>query len=95
MPAVSLEEPEVKRLAPGLYEIKTALVNDGYLPSGTAMAVRNQRARPHVVRVDLPLEQIVAGSRVHRVWSVPGSGGREALRWIVEAPIHSLANALK
>ncbi|MBT8487065.1 MAG: hypothetical protein HKO59_01905 [Phycisphaerales bacterium] len=85
MPSVSLTTPEVTRLAPGLYEVKAALVNDGYLPTGTAMAVRNRRARPHVVRLELPRERFVTGQRVQRVWSVPGSGGRVAMRWIVEA----------
>ena len=66
--------------------MKAALVNDGYLPTGTAMAVRNRRARPYVVRLSVSNEQVVAGRRVHKVWSVPGSGGRESFRWIVRAP---------
>ncbi len=86
MPNVTLSAPEVTRLAPGLYEIETALVNDGYLPAGTAMAVRNRRARPYVVRLSAANEDIVAGQRVNKVWSVPGSGGRSEFRWIVRAP---------
>jgi len=82
-PEVSLTEPEIKRLASGLYEVKAALVNDGYLPTGTAMAVKNRRARPYVVRLDTPNEQVVTGKRVNKIWSVPGSGGREQMRWIV------------
>ena len=85
-PDVSLAEPEVTRLATGLWEIKTALVNDGYLPTGTAMAVSNRRARPYVVRLSVPMDRIVNGQRVHKVWSVAGSGGREPFRWIVRAP---------
>ncbi len=85
-PQVSLTDPQITRLAPGLYELKAALVNDGYLPTGTAMAVRNRRARPYVVRLSVPNEQVVSGRRVHKIWSIPGSGGRESLRWIVAAP---------
>lgn len=85
-PKVSLSDPEVTRLASGLWEIKCGLVNDGYLPTGTAMAVRNRRARPYVVRLGVPNEDIVTGRRVNKVWSVPGSGGRKAFRWIVRAP---------
>jgi len=82
-PDVSLTDPEITRLASGLYEVKAALVNDGYLPTGTAMAVKNRRARPWVVRLDTPNEQVVTGQRVNKIWSVPGSGGREQMRWII------------
>ncbi|MHC4218391.1 MAG: M14 family metallopeptidase [Planctomycetota bacterium] len=85
-PRVSLAEPEIIRLAAGLYEIKTALVNDGYLPTGTAMAVRNRRARPYVVRLSVDNERIVTGQRVNKIWAVPGSGGRQEFRWIVQIP---------
>ena len=85
-PQVSLTDLEITRLAAGLYEIKAALVNDGYLPTGTTMAVRNRRARPYVVRLSVPNEQVVSGRRVVKVWSIAGSGGRESLRWIVAAP---------
>ena len=84
-PRVSLDEPEVTRLAPGLYEIKADLVNDGYFPTGTAMAARNHRARPYVVRLEVPNERIVTGRRNNKFWSIPGSGGRESVRWIVRA----------
>ena len=32
------------------------------------------------------LDQILTGQRVDKVWSVPGSGGRESFRWIIKAP---------
>ncbi|MFG0328947.1 MAG: M14 family metallopeptidase [Phycisphaerales bacterium] len=86
LPEVHLEDPEITQLASGLYEIKAAVVNDGYFPTGTAMAVRNRRARPYVVRLSIPDDQIVTGQRVHKTWSIPGSGGRESYRWIVGAP---------
>jgi hypothetical protein len=85
-PKVSLSEPRITRLAAGLYEVKAALVNDGFLPTGTAMAVRNRRARPYVVRLSVDNERILAGRRVNKTWSVPGSGGRAPYRWIVQAP---------
>ncbi len=86
LPEVSLTEPEVTRLAPGLYEIKAALVNDGYLPAGTAIAVKNRRARPWVVRLSVPPDRMVTGQRVNKTWSIPGSGGRADYRWILRAP---------
>ncbi len=86
LPRVSAAPVEVVRLAAGLYEVKLSLVNDGYLPTGTAMAQRNRRARPHVVRLSVPEDQVVSGQRVNKVWSIPGSGGRISFRWIVRAP---------
>jgi hypothetical protein len=86
LPRVSLSEPEITRLAPGLYEVKAALINDGYLPTGTAMAVRNRRARPYVVRLSVDNEHVLTGRRVNKTWSVPGSGGRVSYRWIIQSP---------
>ena len=90
LPNVRLADVKVTVLAEGLYEVKAAVVNDGYLPTGTAMAKRNRRARPHVVRLSVPNEQVVSGQRIHKLWSIPGSGGREDLRWIIEAEPNSL-----
>ena len=66
--------------------MKVALVNEGYLPTGTTMAVRNRRARPYVVRLSVPNEQVITGRRINKIWSIPGSGGRESFRWIIQAP---------
>lgn len=85
MPEVSLTTPQVTKLASGLYEVKAALVNDGFLPAGTRMAVRNRRALPFVVRVDLPEDQVVSGPRISKIWSVAGSGGRNDFRWLIRA----------
>jgi len=85
LPEVSILEPEVKRLSDGLYEIKLTVVNDGYFPTGTAMAVRNRQGRPYVMRIDVPLDKIVSGQRVQKYWSIPGSGGREEAKWIIQS----------
>ena len=85
MPEVSLTTPQVTRLASGLYEIKAALVNDGFLPAGIRMAVRNRRAWPFVVRVDLPEAQVISGQRIAKIWSLAGSGGRNDFRWLIRA----------
>lgn len=80
---LSLAEPKVRRLSTGVYEIETALVNDGYFPVAMAIARDNRNVRPTVVTVDLPWDRILGGERVQRVWSVAGSGGREKLRWVI------------
>ncbi|MDP6693568.1 MAG: M14 family metallopeptidase, partial [Phycisphaerales bacterium] len=50
LPKMLLGEPVVKQLGNNLWEVKVAVINDGWLPSGTAMAKKNKRARPFVVR---------------------------------------------
>lgn len=85
LPKVSIDEPKLTRLNDGLYEIELSMVNDGMLPTGTAMATRNRKGRPYVLRLETPLESIIAGQRVQKFWSIPGSGGREHARWIIQS----------
>jgi murein tripeptide amidase MpaA len=82
-PRLTVPDPTVKRLATGLYEVRFALVNEGFLPTATAMARKGRSVAPTVVRLDVPLEDIVAGERVSRFWGIDGSGQRVTLHWIV------------
>ncbi len=84
-PQVSLTDPTIKHLTGGLYQIEISLVNDGFLPTGTAMSVRNQRARPYVVRLSTPIENIISGNRITKIWKIDGSGGRNKMKWIIRA----------
>ncbi|MBC22534.1 MAG: hypothetical protein CMJ32_01275 [Phycisphaerae bacterium] len=85
-PRLELEDLQVKRLSRNIYEVEATLVNDGFMPAGTAMASKNRRSRPHVVRIGVDKESIVSGTPVHKTWTVPGSGGRNKYRWIIEHP---------
>lgn len=78
-----LEELKVKALSDHVFEIESAVVNDGYFPSATAMGAQTRRVRPILVTLELPLDRIVGGERLSRFGSIPGSGGREKLRWLV------------
>ncbi len=82
-PSIGFEQTRVTSLGPGVFEIETLLVNSGYFPTATAMGVQNRRVRPVVVTLDLPLDRIMGGERVTKVWSLPGSGGRQKFRWVV------------
>ena len=84
LPKVHLEEPIVQELGNGLWEVKVSVVNDGWFPSGTAIAKKNKRARPFVVRIDVPNESIVTGQKVNRIWSLDGGGTRIWYRWIIQ-----------
>jgi hypothetical protein len=82
-PRLTIQGPSIKRLAAGLYEIRFGVVNEGYLPTTTAMARKARSILPTVIRLSVPSEQIVAGERVTRAWGINGSGDRFTQRWIV------------
>ena len=89
LPKMRLDPPIIKQLGNGLWEVKVAVVNDGWLPSGTAMAKKNKRARPFVVRIDVPNDSIVTGRKVDRIWSLEGGGTRKWYRWIIQGSARS------
>lgn len=86
LPSVRLDLVPPEPLGPGLWRVRARLVNDGYLPTATAMAERTRRLPPILVSLDVPAEVVVAGDRVQRVPSVPGAGGVRAVEWIVAQP---------
>lgn len=84
-PRLRQEGPEVTRLAEGLYEVRLAIINDGRMPTTTAIARKARAVPPTVVRLHLPLSDIAAGSPVSQSWGIDGSGGRSDHRWIIRA----------
>ncbi|MCH7527240.1 MAG: hypothetical protein IID39_07370 [Planctomycetes bacterium] len=80
---LALDNIEVSEHSPTVFEIKAMLINRGYFPSALAVAKENRRVRPVVVTLDVGLDAVLGGGKVHKVWSVPGSGGVYKLRWIV------------
>ncbi|MHC5004804.1 MAG: M14 family metallopeptidase, partial [Planctomycetota bacterium] len=82
-PRLTVGAPTVRRLGPGLYEVHLVIANEGYLPTATAMARRARTVMPTVVRLSVPLEDVVAGERVSRHWGIDGSGRRVVQHWIV------------
>lgn len=84
LPTVRLSRPAVKQLGNGLWEVKVAVINDGWFPTGTAMAKKNKRARPFVVRLDVPNDTIISGRKVHLLWALNGEGTRKWYKWILQ-----------
>jgi hypothetical protein len=86
-PDLRFEAPAVSELAPGLYELRLAIVNEGRMPTTTAMGRRARAHLPIVLRLSTPLDRIVAGRRIERAWGIDGDGGRFEARWLLrEAP---------
>jgi len=82
-PQLDVEGPVVTQLADGLYDVRFAIVNDGFLPTMTSQARKSRANLPIVVRLSTPIERIVSGDRVSRAWGVDGSGGRFDHHWII------------
>ncbi len=85
LPKVSISDPVVTELSSNIWEIKVPVTNNGWLPFGTAMAERNKRARPYIVRINIPNDRLVTGQKIRRIWSIDGSGKTNWFTWVVEA----------
>jgi len=92
LPDVQLETPIIKKLGTNHWEVKIAVRNDGWFPSGTAIAKRNKRARPYIVRIDVPNESILSGRKVNRIWSLDGGGTRQWFTWIIQGQPNEILN---
>lgn len=84
-PRVSVQGPDVTKLADGLYEVRLGVINDGYLPTATAMARKARSIFPSVVRISTPIDDIITGDRVTKTYGIGGSGDRATYRWIIRA----------
>ncbi len=84
MARIGIADAKVKKLGPGVYEIKAWIENKGGLPYPTAMAGRNQRVLPVVVTLGGQGFDIVEGKKRALVPSVPAHGAKP-VTWIVRA----------
>ena len=94
LPNVRLTAPSIKKLSNGLWEVTVAVINDGWLPTGTAMAKKNKRARPLVVRLDVPNETVLSGRKVNLIWSLDGEGTRKWYKWIIQGNANEKINLI-
>ena len=82
-PTCELANVTARALSPGLVEIECEIVNNGWLPTATAMGKTNTAPSPIVLRISPPKERLETGKRVTIVEALPGAGGRKAFRWLV------------
>ncbi|MBL9033027.1 MAG: hypothetical protein JNM80_15120 [Phycisphaerae bacterium] len=82
-PRVVVGEQRVERLGPGLWRVWVRAVNEGPMPSLSAIGVKARRHLPTIVRLDVPMERVISGDRVNRFWSIPGSGGIADSEWTI------------
>ncbi|WKW11063.1 M14 family zinc carboxypeptidase [Pseudogemmatithrix spongiicola] len=84
LPNVSVKDISVTEVGPRVYRIRATVVNDGFLPSNSALGVRSRL--PQRVRVEMALgrdQQLSGGRRMQYVNALRGSGGNESFEWLV------------
>ncbi|MDA1263235.1 MAG: M14 family zinc carboxypeptidase [Planctomycetota bacterium] len=83
---ISIRNLTSKMVAPGIYEIEMELVNDGWLPTTTAMGKTNRQPEPIILGLSTPKDRILSGQRVTIIDGLTGVGGRKSFRWLVQSP---------
>ena len=81
---VTLAEPTVTALGPGLWRVETSISNTGRLPTVMRGGRAEGVSQAHVVRISVPVDRIRSGKRV-QVMRGLDAGAQERFTWIVSA----------
>lgn len=87
---VALIETTVEARGEGVYEVKTVVVNQGYLPTVTAMGARTRVPRPTQLELEADFGsgevQLLLGSLRHTWRGIAGRGSeRHEVEWLLKA----------
>jgi hypothetical protein len=58
------------------------------------MAKKNKRARPLVLRLDVPNKTILSGKKVNLLWSLNGEGTKEWYKWTIQGNSNEKINLI-
>lgn len=86
LPRLRVGEPYVERVGDRLWRVVARVVNEGYLPTISAMGVKTRRLTPIVMQLDPRGARLLAGEPQQRQASVEGSGGEARSQWLVAGP---------
>lgn len=81
---VQLETPQVQIMGPGVYLVRTRLLNRGRLPTMEQGGRNNGTTPAHVVRVSTPVDRIKSGQRMQVVRGL-SPGDARAMEWMITA----------
>jgi hypothetical protein len=83
-PKIGVADTSVASLGGGLYRVKVAIENSGFLPTAMAQGIRSRAVRPTMVQLQVPPEDIVSGAaKTNYVPTIAGSGRRQSYEWII------------
>lgn len=84
LPSVVVKDISVTEVGPRVYRVRATVVNEGFLPSNSALGVRSRL--PQRVRVEMQLgrdQQLSGGRRMNYINALRGSGGNETFEWVI------------
>ncbi len=86
VPRVAVASLTATRLGGGLYRIRADVENRGRWPTALQHAITARAVKPVLVAIDVAPAAIVSGAPKHQFFpTLPGSGRRERVEWIVRA----------
>ena len=85
LPRVTVDEPRVERVGPGVWRVMLEAVNDGYFPTMLAISKKTRRVNGTMMQIDMPEDAILAGAKTQITRGLDGSGGRATARWLIAA----------
>ncbi|MDX2175630.1 MAG: M14 family zinc carboxypeptidase [Candidatus Sumerlaeia bacterium] len=80
-PKVAIESAELKRLERGLFELRLAVRNDGFLPDVLHQGVYSSLVRP--TRIEIEGADVLDGPERIKLEPLAGNGGRTEMRRVV------------
>ena len=83
LPRIALRRGKCTHLGESVFEIEIEIENTGFLPTVLAHGERTREVHPTRVVLDLPAEQILAGTRITFLPALAGSGGATETRWTI------------
>src|SRR5690606_26612428 len=73
----------VERVSDGVYRVTVQIVNDGYLPTLSAIGARAGWTRRIRLELDLDGQTVASGRRVQLLGAITGSGGASEASWLI------------
>jgi len=86
LPRVRVANPFVERVGEDVWRVTASVVNDGYLPTISAMGVKTRRLTPIVMQLDSRGALLLSGEPQQRGSAINGSGGTVSSQWLVAGP---------
>jgi len=83
---IKIVKAEVENHGGGIFRIKAAIENKGFLPTALNHGVTSRSVKPTMVQLDVDPETIISGSaKTNFFQALNGSGDRQEYEWLIQA----------
>jgi hypothetical protein len=84
LPQIEIKNIKIKSVGNKIFRVTASIVNDGYLPTNSAIGSKARWQRNVKVSIGLSKDQkLSAGKLINIVPSIKGSGGSQELTWLI------------